>query len=154
MNLDSNSKYKSKKRSFFEYIKRMRMMELLEKDILKRRWKKYENCDTAWIKGRGIKYSSSYNKARKARITVRSDSGPDSWGVHNRKKYWPVKENLIRRLKYIKLCTMNTGTIIPSSLKEKIFWYTLGAIGVTMVGMSIWGLTRIPWILPLRSSLI
>jgi len=47
MNLDSNSKYKSKKRSFLEYIKRMGMMELLEKDILKRRWKKYENCDTA-----------------------------------------------------------------------------------------------------------
>jgi len=39
MNLDSNNKYKSKKRSFFEYIKRMRMMELLEKDKLKRRWK-------------------------------------------------------------------------------------------------------------------
>jgi len=47
MNLDSNSKYKSKKRSFFEYIKRMRMMELLEKDILRRRWKKYEDCDTS-----------------------------------------------------------------------------------------------------------
>jgi len=47
MNLDSNSKYKTKKRSFFEYIKRMRMMELLEKDILRRRWKKYEDCDTS-----------------------------------------------------------------------------------------------------------
>ena len=30
------------------------------------------------------------------------------------------------------------------SLKERIFWYTLGAIGVIMVGMSIWGLTHIP----------
>jgi hypothetical protein len=47
MNLDRNSKHKSKKRSFFEYIKRMRMMELLEKNILKRRWKKFEGCDKA-----------------------------------------------------------------------------------------------------------
>ncbi len=47
MNLDSNSKYKSKKRSFLEYIKIMRMMELLAKDILRRRWKKYEDCDTS-----------------------------------------------------------------------------------------------------------
>jgi len=39
---------------------------------------------------------------------------------------------------------MNTGTVIPPSLKEKILWYTLGAIGVIMVGMSIWGLTRVP----------
>jgi hypothetical protein len=40
MNLDSNSKYKTKKRSLLEYIKRMRMMELLEKDILRKEMEK------------------------------------------------------------------------------------------------------------------
>jgi|GEM_PF-5154259 len=39
---------------------------------------------------------------------------------------------------------MNTGTVIPPSSKEKIFWYTFGAIDVIMVSMSIWGLTRMP----------